>query len=102
MSFFCFFFHFFVFASGNYINIDIASLYTSDHKLYNFAFGLSSGFGSDLVRYISRYSRLGNKKLQAALARGAAKTKRKPIEVEIKYLPCTTGQPCDRVKCVRG
>ena len=52
-------------------------MHTSDHKFFNFAFGFSCGFGSDLVRYFERYSRFGTKKLQASIAKGATKKKHK-------------------------
>jgi hypothetical protein len=111
------------------MNIDIGSVFSSDQKFINYAFGLSCGFGANVVRYANKLSKLGSSRIRTAIEKGASKGSRKlaitmlrtqtptkhsaclpfsiclcnrPIEVEIKYIPSTTTHPCDRVRCLRG
>lgn len=87
---------------GNCINIDISSIYTADRKLFNFGFGFSCGYGTDVARYIDKYSKLGIKKLQAALARAAAK-KKTIVEIDIKYIPAVNYPDyVNQLRCYRG
>jgi diacylglycerol kinase family enzyme len=60
---------------GISIRVDLSSVYTSVDKLHSFGFGYSCGFGSTIARYLSRFSKLGQNKVQTSLARGAAKQK---------------------------
>ena len=60
---------------GVSIRIDLSSAYTNIDKLHSFGFGYSCGFGSTLARYLNRYSKLGQNKVQTSLTRGVAKQK---------------------------
>ena len=59
------------------MNIDIASVNSSKNQFYFFGFGFACGYGANVVRYSNKYSRLGLKKIQAALVKAASKKKKK-------------------------
>ena len=62
---------------GISIRVDMSSTFTNVDKLHSFGFGYSCGFGTTLARYLSRYSKMGQNKVQTSLARGVAKQKHK-------------------------
>jgi diacylglycerol kinase family enzyme len=66
---------------GISIRVDLSSVYTSTDKLHSFGFGYSCGFGSTIARYLNRYSKLGQNKVQTSLARGVAKQKHRSFEL---------------------
>ncbi len=59
------------------MKIDIGSVFTNDREFFRYAYGLSCGFGANLLRYASKISKLGGSRMRAAIEKGATKGSRK-------------------------
>jgi hypothetical protein len=59
------------------MRIDIGSVFTTDRKFVSYAFGLSCGFGAQVVRYASKISKLGGDRIRMAIEKSATRGSQK-------------------------
>ncbi|OWF45408.1 ceramide kinase-like protein [Mizuhopecten yessoensis] len=72
---------------GNYRQVDICSVY-HEEKLLKWSFISQYGFGGNVLSMYERYKhKLGAKGLDAAILKALTKSKLRPYECEVEYIP---------------
>ncbi|ESO96582.1 hypothetical protein LOTGIDRAFT_143976, partial [Lottia gigantea] len=71
---------------GNRYMVDVCSVYNNE-KFQRWAFNSQYGFAGNVLTFISRYSSIGLKKVEASFLKALTKSKLRSYECDIEYIP---------------
>ncbi|CAH1789548.1 unnamed protein product [Owenia fusiformis] len=89
---------------GHKCPVDVCSTYHNE-KFHSWGFNFQYGFGGNILVFANRYSKLGQRKVEAAFLKGLTKSKLRPYDCDIQYIPSpknTESNPLDGVVCHTG
>lgn len=73
-----------VYFKGHWTPVDVCSIYTPE-IFTQWAFNCQYGFAGNVLKFMTRYSALGSRKIEAAFLKALTSSKLRQVESDIKY-----------------